>query len=129
MWYCLKRRRPYKSAFGLMVGCWYEDAREPAIEHRIPRAYLRVDDEEVEVPLGKLVVRKTKADYSYAYNVTSGEEIEPGEAMTFDMSWLTVCPEGHRGPTTKVSPPAEHECAECGRAYPVRDEDSGLVLK
>ncbi len=120
MWYCLKRRRPYRAAFGLVVGRWYEGVRESGMEQRIPRAYLRVDDEEVEVPLGNLIVRDTKLDYSYAYNVESMQRVERGEPGPFDMSWIPVCPEGHQGPTTKMRPPETHDCKECGKTYPVR---------
>jgi len=116
MWYCLKRRRPYGATFGLVVGRWYEGTRESAMEQRIPRAYprayVRVDDEEVEVPLGVLMVRWAKPDYSYAYYIASGN---------FDMSWVPVCPEGHQGPsTTGGLQPETHDCKECGEIYPVR---------
>ena len=124
MWYCLKRRRRYKPAFGLVVGRWYEGVRESAMEQRIvrayPRAYVRVDDEEVEVPLGNLMVRDTKPDYSYAYNMESMQRVERGEPGPFDMSWIPVCPEGHQGPTTKMPLPETHDCKGCGKTYPIR---------
>ena len=111
MWYCLKRRRRYKPD-RLAVGRWYEGVREPAMKRRIPKAYVRVDDEEVEVPLGDLMVRWAKPDYSYAYYIASGN---------FDMSWVPVCPEGHQGPsTTGGLQPETHDCKECGEIYPVR---------
>ena len=111
MWYCLKRRRPYKPE-RLAVGRWYEGVREPAMKQRIPKAYVRVDDEEVEVPLGDLMVRDAKPDYSYAYHIASGN---------FAMSWVPVCPEGHQGPSTTEGLQSEtHDCKECGKTYPVR---------
>ena len=125
MWYCLKRRRPYGATFGLVVGRWYEGTRESAMEQRIPRAYprayVRVDDEEVEVPLSNLVVRETKADYCYAYRVEIMPGIEPGGSTSFGMSWIPVCPEGHQGPSaTGGLHPETHDCKECGEAYTVR---------
>ncbi len=120
MWYCLKRRRRYKPE-RLAVGRWYEGVREPAMEQWIPRAYVRVDDEEVEVPLGDLMVRGAKPDYSYAYHVENMQGVKPGEPVPFDMSWVPVCPEGHQGPsTTGGLQPATHDCKECGEIYPVR---------
>ena len=125
MWYCLKRKRPYKPSFGLVVGRWYEGLRESAMEQGIrrayPRAYLRVNDEEVEIPLRNLIVRDTKPDYSYAYRVGSMQGVERGEPVSFDMSWVPVCPEGHQGPsTTGGLQPETHDCKECGKTYPVQ---------
>ena len=121
MWYCLRRTRP--SSSGLTVGRWYEEARPPGMEGRIPTVYLTVDGDEVTVPQGHLIIRETMADYSYAYNERIMQTQE-GEPVSFEMSWVPVCPEGHRGPK-QASRPTHHECSECGTNYAVPLKDSG----
>ena len=128
MWYCFKRRHPYDPPFGLEVGRWYEDMRLPEIEGTIETAYLSVDGEEVSVSLRDLILRETKADYSYAYHVGHMGTLEHGQPISFEMPYAPICPEGHQG-TAQTSYPTQHECSECGTTYPVQTKDSGLVLE
>ena len=127
MWYCIRRRRPYAPPFGLTAGRWYEDTRPVEEEGTIVIAYLNVDGEEVGVLLKDVIIRETKADYSYAYNVGRMPTLEHCKSTSFEMLYVPVCPEGHRG-AARASHPTQHECAECERTYAVQLEDSGLVL-
>ena len=93
MWYCLKRKRPYDPPFGVTTGRWYEGTRPAEIEGTIEMVYLSVDGEEVWVPQKDLIIRETKADYDYAYNVGNMGTLERGAPTSFEMPWVPVCPE------------------------------------
>ncbi len=127
MWYCYRRGFKRELPFRLQRGKWYREARPAAEEHSIPTAYLLVGEEEVQVPCKNFIVRETKAEYAYPYRRLQAMEQEPGEPVTFDGEWVSVCPEGHEGPSG-VRRPEMHDCGECGRSYPVQLKDSGLVI-
>ena len=130
MWYCYKREYDGEpESPSLIMGRWYEQASPPKTEHGIPTAYLMVEGVEMRVHREDFIVRETKAGYSWAYeNMGSGGPLEHGGPISFETLWAPVCPEGHRDPTTYTSPPAKHECSECGIEYPVQTEDSALVI-
>ena len=124
MWYCSKRESLGRNPpCGLVAGRWYEGVREPFVEFRKSVVPVRVDSKEVPVPLEFLIRRKTRADYSFLY-------FDPrSESEQIQAIWHTpVCPEGHRGSPYDGSAPESHHCSECGTAYPVRREDTGLVI-
>ncbi len=110
--------------FGMELGRWYELAGDLQRSGAGPVVVIARDAGEVRVPVRDLLLRQTKPDYAFAYQV---EQMGPSEERRL-MQWMPVCPDGHRGNSVSNAPPDQFTCAKCQRSYSVQTDDSALVM-